>query len=124
MAEKHELGKWGEQLAVNYLLDKNYEIQKTNWRYSRAEVDIIAKDGEVLVFVEVKSRSYDFFGQPEDFVDAKKRMLLSEAAAAYMEEVDHEWEIRFDIISILMEKSGRYTLKHFEDAFFPGLELY
>ncbi len=121
MAKHLETGKKGEDLAIQFLKDKGYEILETNWRFRRSEVDIIAKDGLILVFVEVKTRSYDYFGKPESFVSARKKVLLQDAAAAYMHEINHTWEIRFDIIGILMPSPKHIEINHFEDAFFPGL---
>lgn len=118
MAKHLKIGQQGETLAVQLLLQKGYTILETNWRFSRAEVDIIAKDGDILVFIEVKTRSYDYFGKPEAFVTERKRTLLLDAAAMYMEKINHVWEVRFDIISVLIEKGKEPLLQHFEDAFF------
>jgi len=121
LAELHETGKKGEKMAVDLLRSKGYQILETNWRFSRAEIDIIAKIDEILIFVEVKTRSSDFFGQPEEFINDKKEKLVADAASEYMKQVGHDWECRFDFISIILtSKSSR--IKHIEDAFFPGLE--
>ncbi len=117
MSANLELGNRGESLAEKHLLETGYRILERNWRFSRAEIDLIAKEGEVLVFVEVKTRSSDFFGKPEESVSPQKEALLKDAAAVYMEQIDHQWEIRFDIISILIKGDG-YTIEHFKDAFF------
>ena len=101
MAKHLETGKRGEELALQLLQSKGFKILETNWRYKRLEVDIIAMDGPVLVFVEVKTRSYDYFGKPEVFVNTKKEKLLAQAAAAYMLAIRHEWSIRFDVVSML-----------------------
>ena len=111
------MGIRGETIAVKYLEEKGFQILERNWRFSRAEIDIIARDGDVLVFVEVKTRSSDIFGEPEESVTPKKEALLKDAAAVYMQQVNHEWEIRFDIVSILI-KGESYTIEHFRDAFF------
>ena len=71
MANHHVLGQQGEALAVTYLAEKGYQILETNWRFKRAEVDIIAKLGQVLVFIEVKTRTTDYFGSPEEFITKK-----------------------------------------------------
>ena len=84
MAKHLDTGKKGEQLAVNYLTKQGFNVLETNWRYKKLEVDIIAKDGEILVFVEVKTRSTDFFGKPEEFVDKQKEKHLAKAGAAYI----------------------------------------
>lgn len=119
MAKHLKTGKRGEQLAVEYLERKGYQILDTNWRFSRAELDIVAKDGEILVFVEVKTRSYDYFGKPETAVTARKEHLIVDAASVYMETKGFEWEVRFDIISILLKSEQDIDIEHFEDAFIP-----
>ena len=115
------IGRQGELLAKNYLKDKGYQILEQNWRRGRAEIDLIARDGEALVFIEVKTRSTDFFGRPDSFFSPRQAALISSAAAAYMEEIGHDWELRFDVISIILYPGGRYELEHIVDAFFPGL---
>ncbi|MCB0572129.1 MAG: YraN family protein [Phaeodactylibacter sp.] len=121
MAQQHEIGKTGEELARRFLEGEGYRILETNWRYSRAEVDLIAMDGQALVFVEVKTRSTDAFGRPEEFVSLKKQRLMAMAAGAYMEAIGHYWEVRFDVVSILYRSEADYELRHLKDAFFPGL---
>ncbi len=119
MSEHNDLGVKGEKIAQSYLKNNNYLILETNWRHGRAEIDIICKKEDILVFVEVKTRTSDYFGKPEEFVTKKKERLMFHAANEYMELVNHLWEIRFDIISILIDNSGNVDLNHFEDAFFP-----
>lgn len=121
MAAHNELGKLGEKLAANYLTANGYTILARNWRVNRAEVDIIARIDETLIFVEVKTRSTDYFGAPEEFVTKRKKRLLAGAASAYMQQEGHEWAFRFDIISIVMKLGDSPKLEHYEDAFFPGL---
>lgn len=118
MSKNQEIGQKGEDFAEKHLLESGYTIEARNWRFSRAEIDIIAKKDEALIFVEVKTRSYDYYGKPEESIKAWKEALLIDAANAYMRKVGHEWEIRFDIISIMLDKSGSMKLEHFEDAFF------
>lgn len=118
MAEKHEIGRKGEDFACNYLRKNGFTILERNWRFSKAEIDIIAKANEVLVFVEVKTKSYTFYGKPEESVTEKKQALIIDAANQYMESIGHEWEIRFDIIGLILKKDGSFELEHFEDAFF------
>jgi len=113
------LGQKGEDLASNHLLDEGYTILHRNWRYKKAEIDLIAMQGETLVFVEVKTRSYIYFGEPEDAVHYRKQDLLVSAAAAYMHLHEHEWAYRFDVISILKETNQRFHIKHLIDAFEP-----
>ena len=121
MARQNELGKKGEQLAKDFLEKKGYKILAENWRYSRAELDLIALDDDVLVIIEVKTRSYEHFGPPEDFVSEKKQRLMTLAGAAYMEKHHHTWQVRFDVISIIVDSKQQYRIQHFPDAFWPGL---
>lgn len=113
-----ELGKKGEELAVQFLLLKGYQIEERNWRHGRAEIDIIARKNEKLIFIEVKTRSTDYFGNPEASVDRRKRELIASAAGAYIILQRHEWMIRYDVVAIVMKPEGRYSISHFEDAFF------
>jgi len=117
MSKNIETGNKGEAIAKDYLLKKGYTILESNWRFSRAEIDLIAMDGQILVFIEVKTRSTGLFGAPELAVDQHKQDLMTDAANAYMQKINHDWEVRFDIISIILEKD-QYQLQHFEDAFF------
>ena len=116
MAEHNLLGEKGEKLAVEFLVKKGYKILETNYRFRKAEVDVIAQQEEVLVVVEVKTRSTDFFGNPEEFVNQKKIQLLTEAIDNYIQEKDLDLEVRFDIIT-LIKQNNSFSIKHFEDAF-------
>ena len=106
-------------MAVKRLESENYKILARNWRYSRAEIDIIAKQEDILVFIEVKTRTSEYYGKPEDAVSSYKEGLILDAAQRYMEQIGHDWEIRFDIISIIVTASGDLKkLDHYQDAFF------
>jgi len=118
MAKHITLGKKGEELARKYLEDKGYLILETNWRHDRDEVDIIAMDGDELVIVEVKTRSSDRYGEPEDDVSWAKEKFLIRATEAYLEEKDLDIDSRFDIISIILNEN-ECRIKHIEDAFYP-----
>jgi putative endonuclease len=118
MAKHLELGRKGESLAKTHLENAGYEILDENWTHGKAEVDLVAYKDKVIIFVEVKTRSGNAFGEPEDFVDARKQRLLVEAADEYIYLMDHKGDVRFDIVSILF-KQADYTLKHIEDAFWP-----
>ena len=121
MAQHIKTGKKGEALALAYIKEKGYEILATNWRYRRSEIDIIAKDQKILVFIEVKTRSSDYFGKPESAVTNRKKQLLIDGGTAYMQEIMHTWEIRFDIIAIVLRSENDVEIQHYIDAFFPGL---
>ncbi|HLF64779.1 MAG TPA: YraN family protein [Saprospiraceae bacterium] len=120
MAIQQDIGSLGEQYAVKLLETKGYRILEQNWRWRRAEIDIIAWDGEILVFVEVKTRSYIQHGRPEAAITKAKMQLLSQAAGAYMRKVNHEWEVRFDSIAVQVFRDGTYAIEHYEDIYFPG----
>lgn len=121
MARQQTIGSLGEETATVFLQKSGYIILERNWRFRKAEIDIIAKDGEVLVFVEVKAKSYTYFGAPEESVSSYKENLIIDAAHQYMIKIGHDWEIRFDIISIVFDKSKDASITHFKDAFFPSL---
>ena len=116
MAQHNDLGKKGEQLAIEYLIKKEYKIVETNYRFQKAEVDIIAKKEGVLIAVEVKTRSTNVFGNPQNFVNPKKIKLLILAINNYVIEKDLDIEVRFDVISVLKEKSI-FKIEHLKDAF-------
>jgi len=118
MGENNENGKFGEALAAAYLKSKGYSILATNRKFSHAEIDIIAKIGEDLVFIEVKTRKNSHFGYPEEFIDAKKIRLMGKAAELYCVEIGQDLEIRFDLISLILE-GKEHEIIHIEDAFFP-----
>ena len=116
MAQHNDLGKKGEELAVEYLLKNEYLIVEKNYHYKKAEVDIIARKGNVLAVIEVKTRSTNYFGNPQDFVNPKKIKLLVFAIDNYVTEKKLDVEVRFDIIAILKNKEN-YTIQHIKDAF-------
>lgn len=116
MAEHNELGKLGEELAVDFLIENKYKILEKNYRYLKAEVDIIAQKKDVLAVVEVKTRSTDYFGDPQDFVNPKKIKLLLSAIDHYVVEKDLDVEVRFDIIAIIHQKKET-KIEHLKDAF-------
>lgn len=120
MSKNSDIGNKGEDFASEYLLSLGYTILERNWRYSRAEIDLIAKDEEILVFIEVKTRSSDTYGQPEEFISDYQQELIFKAAQRYMDKIGHDWEIRFDTISILVKEKFEwkdYDLKHIKDVY-------
>jgi putative endonuclease len=118
MAQHLDLGRKGELLAKTLLEDAGYEILDENWTHGKAEIDLVAYKDKVIIFAEVKARSGVGFGEPEDFVDARKQKLLVEAADEYIYLMEHNGEVRFDIISVLFNGQN-HTIKHIEDAFWP-----
>jgi putative endonuclease len=117
MAQHNELGKKGEQLAVDYLIAKGYTIVQQNYRFQKAEVDIIAKLKDILAIVEVKTRSTIDFGNPQDFVKPKQIQRLVKAVDEYVIVNNLDVEVRFDIIAIVKQGKG-FKIEHFEDAFY------
>ena len=116
MAKHNDLGKTGEQLAVNYLQEKGYKIIRRNFRYLKAEVDIIVKKDNEIIGVEVKTRTSDYFGNPQDFINQKKIKLMVLALDYYVTENDLDVEVRFDIIAIIKQKNA-FQIEHLKDAF-------
>jgi putative endonuclease len=118
MAEHNETGKQGETEAATYLEKKGYTILDTNWRNKNLEVDIIALDKKTLVITEVKSRSGKIVGEVEEWVNKQKQKNLIKAANIYLEEKQLDYEIRFDIITVIFSATGA-VVNHIEDAFYP-----
>ena len=118
MAAHIDFGKQGEEIAVKYLMDKGYEILERNWRNRHKEIDIIAKDGNELVVVEVKTRKSNDYGDPDFAVNKQKQRLLISAANSYIYSNNLDLDTRFDIISIII-KDGNPVIDHIEDAFLP-----
>jgi putative endonuclease len=119
MARHNDTGKAGEEEAGIFLERHGYAIEQRNWRCGRAEIDLIARKGDQLVFVEVKTRSNLSYGRPELFVDSRKAARIAAAAGAYMQQVAYEWIFRFDVIAVIYRGRGMFSIRHFEDAFFP-----
>lgn len=116
MAQHNELGKLGEEMAVDFLLKNGYKIIQRNYRYLKAEVDIIVQKENTLVAVEVKTRSSDYFENPQDAVNPKKIKLMVSAMDNYVVENDLDVEVQFDIIAIIKQQNT-YKIEHIEDAF-------
>jgi putative endonuclease len=118
MATHNELGTLGEKLATQFLLREGYTILERNWRFQKAELDIIAqKTEDTIVFVEVKTRNSAFFGDPQSFVTPSKIKLLVKAANEYLIRNELQCEARFDIIAVL-KNSKEERIEHFENAFY------
>ena len=100
MASHNDLGKLGEAMAADFLLRQGYEILERNWVFQKAEIDLLARKGNCLAVIEVKTRSSVDFGLPQDFVNPKKIKLLVKAVNEYVLSKDLEVEVRFDIIAI------------------------
>lgn len=118
MSLGHTLGRSGEAAAVRYLKGKKYRILERGFRFHRGEIDIIARDGETLVFIEVKTRQRTRFGQPEEAVTPAKQTQLRRLAEAYLTIKNlRGLACRFDIISLVADAEAGYKIQHFQDAF-------
>ena len=117
MADHNDFGKMAEDLAVDFLVKAKYRILARNFRYLKAEVDIIAEFENQIIIVEVKARHTDAFLEPQEAVNKKKIKLLISAANYYIEENNIDKEVRFDIISILPNKQKTLEITHITGAF-------
>lgn len=116
MSKNKEIGRKGESIAIDYLRKKGYSVIEHNYRYRRYEIDIIAMIDNVLVFIEVKSRSSLDFGHPDEAVDNLKIEHILRCAGHYIHHNQWDGDIRFDIISILFDREP--VLEHIQDAFY------
>ena len=116
MAAHNELGKWGEDQAADYLQRKGYTIIERDWKSGKRDLDIIAQDGDVIVFVEVKTRRNRLYGEPEESVDYHKLQNLQQAISHYVKFKHIRQEIRFDIISIVGTVGTDPDIQHIQDV--------
>ena len=116
MTDPHLLGKAGEDAAADYLEEKGYTILDRNWRNNRLELDIIATKGDIIAFVEVKTRKNTDFREPHEAVDWKKIRHIVVAADAYIKLHAIDLKIRFDIIDVVGDV-GQFQITQIEDAF-------
>jgi putative endonuclease len=117
MTDKIKKGKEAEDMAADFLAQQGYEIVERNYRYKRSEIDIIVRKENWLIFVEVKMRSSDAFGYPEEFVDYKKAKNIVYGAEQYTYDNNYNGNVRYDVVAISM-KNGEPEILHFEDAFY------
>jgi putative endonuclease len=120
MVTTRELGDIAEGLAQQHLLRLGYEIVETNWYHSHLELDIVARDGNQLVIVEVKARSGIRYEHPSEAITNAKIKRIVEAADAYIIEKDLDLETRFDVITVIFVHQ-KFELEHFKDAFYPTM---
>jgi len=121
MAEKNDLGRKGEELAVAHLRSLGYEILHTNWRFHHLEIDIIARDGKELVIAEVKSRGSNSYEHPLEAISNRKISYLVNAAEAYITEYNIDMETRFDVVSVIFFSKNDFKLEYFKNAFYPTI---
>ena len=115
--EDMDLGEKGEAIAAAYLMKEGYKILECNWHYGHKEVDIIARQGDEIVIVEVKTREGDYFEEPWEAVSNQKIRNIVEVADAWLIQKKIDLETRFDVISIIFSDEANYELKHFPGAF-------
>lgn len=120
MAKHNDLGKAGENAAVAYLEQRGYLIHHRNWRKGHFELDIVATKENVLIVVEVKTRSNTQFAEPEDAVDIPKIRRTVRATDTYMKLFQIDIPVRFDIITVVGD-SEDFKIEHIKEAFFPPL---
>lgn len=113
------LGQEGEEVAAQFLVNKGYAVLYRQWKFKHKEIDIIAKQNDTIVIVEVKTRT-QCYSAPGEVVDLKKQQFLIEAAEYFMEQYPETLEIRFDVISII-KRNNRFEILHIENAFIPQL---
>lgn len=117
MADHNDFGKKAEELAAEYLQKNGYKILVRNFRYQKAELDLVAEKDSLIVIVEVKARSTDVFNLPQEAVNKRKIKLIVSAANYFMEEYNKNQEVRFDIISVLPDENKNLMIEHITDAF-------
>ena len=116
--QKQTIGKLGEDLATKFISDKGYEIVERNYRYGHGEIDIVAKDRDNLVFIEVKTRHNLEFGPPELAVTKSKQRQIRKIAEAYLYDKNiNDVDCRIDVIGILMIKNVEPQINHIINAF-------
>jgi putative endonuclease len=120
MAEHNELGKLGEQIAHDYLQKKGYIIKERNYRFNRAELDIVTEYQKKVVVVEVKTRQSDYLTNPSELISKKKQKDIIKAADNFIKENEIDLECQFDVIIIVLNEKQK-DIRHIEDAFYPML---
>ena len=121
MAKHNILGHEGEDIAAEYLEQKGYEVLDRNWHCGHKDLDLVVAKDNMVVFVEVKTRTSTDYGDPQTFVDDRKIRRIVNSADAYLRFKCIDMDVRFDIISIVVD-GGEFKVKHIEQAFFPPVE--
>lgn len=123
MASHNETGTKGEDMAVNYLVAHGYDIVERNWRLNHLELDIVARKGTRIVFVEVKTRTSTFI-DPREAITPRKMRNMVNSANGYMQQYSLNFEAQFDLILITPGNEGEAHLEHIADAFYPPMKTY
>ncbi len=116
---KQELGQKGEELAAQHLAQKGYRIIRRNWHFGHKELDLIARQGNTLVVVEVRTRTSNYWEEPKESIRRKKQKFIVQAADEYIQRYKLDCDVRFDIISIVLQPGLPPEIEHIEDAFYP-----
>ena len=116
MAQHNQLGIEGEKEAVKFLKKKGYKILRTNFRYLKHEVDIIAEHDNLLIVIEVKTRTTRDFGDPQDFLKPSQIKSIVTTTDFFIQANTIELEVRFDVIAAIFQ-NGKFEIEHIEDAF-------
>jgi putative endonuclease len=120
MDDRADLGRRGEKQAERLLRRKRYRIVCRNYRCPAGEIDLIALDGKIVVFVEVKTRSSDELADPADAVNLEKQRRLSRSARCFIQQTDsQDRACRFDVVTIVVQPDAKLDIEHYEDAFAP-----
>lgn len=117
MTKNKKIGDEGEKLAVQHLSNLGYDIIATNWTFKHKEIDIICKEQDIYIFVEVKTRSSVRYGMPEDAISESKAQAVIAAAMEFLQEKKYQ-DIRFDVVSIILKKGQEPEILHIKDAFY------
>jgi putative endonuclease len=120
MAESHNLGQKGEELATEHLKKAGFRILFRNWKWGKHEIDIIAEKNDLIVFAEVKTRTDDYQMHPVTAVTNEKQKSIIFAADGYLQKFDVNKVSRFDVITVI-KKNESFEIDHIEDAFYPTL---
>jgi len=117
------VGSYGEEIAASYLKKQGYRILEQNYRKRYGEIDIIAEDGEDIVFVEVKTRKSDLFGSPFEAVDTRKQHRMSRVALAYLHSRKmSDRSARFDVVAVMVRAGMSLSVEVIRNAFEVGIE--
>ncbi|OFX27696.1 MAG: hypothetical protein A2041_09080 [Bacteroidetes bacterium GWA2_31_9b] len=122
MSDHIILGKKGEDEAARFLVKNGYKIRNRNWRYKANEVDIIAEKNNLLIVIEVKTRTNPDFENPKEAVTKKKQRFIIKATDAYIQKYDIQLETQFDIVAVTIQNNN-VQIEHIEDAFQASLLL-
>ena len=115
--DRRGLGRWGEELAAQHLLTQGYEIIVRNWRCEHGELDLVAREGDCLAFVEVRTRRGQAMGTPEESITPAKQAKLVDLGQAYVQAHDWTGAWRIDVVAVEMDRRGRLLrVDHYENA--------